>query len=281
MTMSMCACEYLLLARPLSSPSRLGLGRCRRGEDWAALSSAVVERPSSLRSSEHISLYSTANHTRLKMSSLMGLGAVQRLAPALARHPASCVAGPDARRWIALRAAAARKSDSRRNPRLGLRRTGAAPSAAPSFDQGYSSRTLPDSLPARGAPTSPGSLAFLPFLPSLTDLSSTLLAHPLVDPLTSLPSYGLTIIALTLFVRTCTTLPATVWARRRAIRFREEVKPEMREANERLAVEVMKECRKAGVGYEGYKNELRKRVGGACGVQGHWEADGQESPGHS
>lgn len=195
--------------------------------------------------------------------STMASSALQpRLAFALSSPLLGCsapkVVGLESRRWIHLRAA--QRARPTRTGGLGTRTIapGCASSGLPSrrrFECSPSRNASPAHLAAPGA-----SLAVLPFLPSLSDLSSTLLAHPLSSPLTGLPSYGFTIVLLTLLVRAGTTLPATIWARRRAIRFRTEVKPRMRGANERMAVEVMKECRKAGVGYEGYKNELRKRV---------------------
>ncbi len=57
------------------------------------------------------------------------------------------------------------------------------------------------------------SLDSLPTIPTLTSLLS-----PLSDLFLSYPilsSYSLTIIALTIFLRTCITLPANLWARKR------------------------------------------------------------------
>ncbi len=101
-------------------------------------------------------------------------------------------------------------------------------------------------------------LSSLPEFPSLTTLSEFLLLHPLPTP--SGPSYAITIILVTLLVRTTTTLPTTLWSRARGRRLREEVKPKMEIVNARLAIEVMKECRRAGLGYDTYKVELKKRV---------------------
>lgn len=97
------------------------------------------------------------------------------------------------------------------------------------------------------------SLVTLPSLPSLTSFSELLLTHPF-------PTYTGTIILLTLGVRTVFTLPATIWARHRMQRMREIVRPEMQRINERLAVEVARESKKKGLGYDDYKKELKKQV---------------------
>lgn len=93
----------------------------------------------------------------------------------------------------------------------------------------------------------------LPAIPSLTSLSEILLAHPL-------PTYTATIVLLTVLVRSVFTLPATLWSRHRMKKMREIVRPEMQRVNERLAVQVMQECRKKGLGYDEYKKELKRQV---------------------
>jgi hypothetical protein len=49
---------------------------------------------------------------------------------------------------------------------------------------------------------------------------------------------------------------------------REIVKPKMQAINKKLAVDVMKECRRAGLGYDAYKVELKKRVSLSIIVRG-------------
>ncbi|KAJ9107359.1 hypothetical protein QFC21_000809 [Naganishia friedmannii] len=93
----------------------------------------------------------------------------------------------------------------------------------------------------------------LPAVPSLTSLSEILLAHPF-------PTYTATIVLLTVLVRSVFTLPATLWSRRRMKKMREIVRPEMQRVNERLAVQVMQECRKKGFGYDEYKKELKRQL---------------------
>lgn len=87
----------------------------------------------------------------------------------------------------------------------------------------------------------------------MTNLSELLLTHPF-------PTYTSTIILLTVAVRTAFTLPVTIWARGRMQRMRELVRPEMERVNARLAVEVAKESRRKGVGYDEYKKELKRQV---------------------
>jgi hypothetical protein len=86
-----------------------------------------------------------------------------------------------------------------------------------------------------------------------TSLADILIAHPIV-------SYGTTIVLLTLTLRTAITLPMALWSRARLKRIRTIVQPEMKLLNEKLAVEVMKDCRKRGLGYEDYRAELKKQV---------------------
>lgn len=93
----------------------------------------------------------------------------------------------------------------------------------------------------------------LPALPSLTTFSELLLTHPY-------PTYTSTIILLTIAFRTGFTLPVSIWAQGRMNRMREIVRPEMQRVNARLAVEVAKESRRKGVGYDEYKKELKRQV---------------------
>lgn len=125
-------------------------------------------------------------------------------------------------------------------------------SRAPRSNVAASSSRLTSAL----ATTAPGLplLAMFPFSdPSLVDtVHSLLLSVPL-------PA-GYTIILLTLLVRTGVTLPVTLWQRARARRTREIIVPEMKRLNDELAGPVARECRKAGMGYEEYKRELKRQV---------------------
>ena len=100
-----------------------------------------------------------------------------------------------------------------------------------------------------------------------TEATSAAASASIFDPLVSallaspLPSYGLTIIALTLAVRTCVTLPATLWQRKRLDRSRDLVVPEMKRINAVLAPQMARESRKQGLDYEAYKKALKARVG--------------------
>jgi hypothetical protein len=99
----------------------------------------------------------------------------------------------------------------------------------------------------------PGAIKSPPFEPSILD--------PLAQALISLPlPSGVTIILLTLILRSCFTLPVTLWQRRRLIRNATEVMPRMQEINNRLAGVVAKECRKKGMSYEAYQKELKRQV---------------------
>jgi membrane protein insertase Oxa1/YidC/SpoIIIJ len=114
-------------------------------------------------------------------------------------------------------------------------------------------RRTPRQIPHRRHASFIPSLVTLPSLPSLTSLSELLLTHPF-------PTYTGTIVLLTLGVRTVFTLPATIWARRRMQRMREIVRPEMQRINERLAVEVARDSKRKGLGYDEYKKELKRQV---------------------
>ena len=94
----------------------------------------------------------------------------------------------------------------------------------------------------------------------LTDLSPVeTLSHLLISFSDSLGA-GPSIILLTLLLRSWITLPVTFWQRARIRRAALHVAPEMTAINKRLAVDVMRDCRKRGVDYEGYKKELKAQV---------------------
>lgn len=101
--------------------------------------------------------------------------------------------------------------------------------------------------------------------PIVIDTISTTTESSILDPLVNvllsspLPAWA-TIIALTLCVRTGITLPVTLWQRGRMLTEAREVRPRMKDLNEKLAVSLAKECRSKGLGYEEYKKQLKSRV---------------------
>lgn len=152
-----------------------------------------------------------------------------------------CVAGPS--RLLASRAAP-------RPVLQNLRHGSARPTLARNpRTTSYNPRRLQSTV----APIVIDSVAGVPETSILDPLANALLASPL-------PAWA-TIIALTLCVRTGITLPVSLWQRRRMLREASEVRPRMKQINEKLAVSVMKDCRARGVDYEGYKKELKTKVG--------------------
>lgn len=127
--------------------------------------------------------------------------------------------------------------------------------------------------PARVARTSPAhALGRLParryqststpiVIDTISATTETSIMDPLVNVLLSspLPAWA-TIIGLTLCVRTGITLPVTLWQRGRMLTEAREVRPRMKDLNEKLAVSLAKECRSKGLGYEEYKKQLKSRV---------------------
>ncbi|KAK4684077.1 hypothetical protein P7C73_g6125, partial [Tremellales sp. Uapishka_1] len=101
------------------------------------------------------------------------------------------------------------------------------------------------------------STAPLFLLHPITSLSELFLSLPYPY----ITSYGLTIILSTLLFRSAITLPATLWQRARMKRLRENVMPEMKKLNDRLAVVVARESRSQGRSFEEYKAELKAQVG--------------------
>ena len=111
-----------------------------------------------------------------------------------------------------------------------------------------------------GPPSSPTSV---PIPPSL---ESTSLFDPLSDLLLAYPihSFSLTIILLTILLRTTLTLPAVFWQRDRVLRAKRLVEPEMRRINGDLARSLIGEMKRAGKPYHEYRAELKRQVRSAC-----------------
>ncbi|ORY83517.1 hypothetical protein BCR35DRAFT_331167 [Leucosporidium creatinivorum] len=123
------------------------------------------------------------------------------------------------------------------------------------------------------APTPEASSSASPTLtpPSLTELTAPLhLPSPtFFDSASTIllslpPSLGLSYVAfiplVTLLIRGGSTLPLTLWQRKRTRRYQEKVLPEIRKRQEILALEVRDSCRRAGKSFEEYKKEYAKRA---------------------
>ncbi|WWC86132.1 uncharacterized protein L201_001003 [Kwoniella dendrophila CBS 6074] len=72
--------------------------------------------------------------------------------------------------------------------------------------------------------------------------------------------YGISIIILTLLVRTTFTLPISIWQRKRILKQKILVEPELKLKNEFIAKNVAKDFRKMGKSYDEYLLEVRKQV---------------------
>lgn len=110
-----------------------------------------------------------------------------------------------------------------------------------------------------------------PTPPSLSELSLPLALPPptFFEPASSLMlslppalslSYTLFIPLITLFIRTTTTLPLTIWQRARTRKFAEVVMPLIRASQTKTSLIVRDECRRAGKTFEEYQEAYKKRV---------------------
>ncbi|WWD09295.1 hypothetical protein V865_007418 [Kwoniella europaea PYCC6329] len=100
---------------------------------------------------------------------------------------------------------------------------------------------------------------------ALTPVST--IFDPIIDPLSSFLleinhpfGYGVSIICITLLVRTIFTLPVSLWQRKRALKTKQIVEPELKIINETLAKSIARDYRKAGKGYKEYLLEVRRQV---------------------
>ncbi|TXT08673.1 hypothetical protein VHUM_02801 [Vanrija humicola] len=89
--------------------------------------------------------------------------------------------------------------------------------------------------------------------PPVQFLSDLLLAVPT-------PSYGLSIIVLTLLLRFGVTTPMTLWQRKRNRRNLDIIVPQMKEINDRLAVQLVGDARREGLSYDDYRKRLKKAL---------------------
>lgn len=115
-------------------------------------------------------------------------------------------------------------------------------------------RLLPVQPPVFGSQRRNFSLDSLDSLNPVPFLGDLLVSTPT-------PSYALSIVVLTIAIRSTVTVPFTIWQRKRMRRMRELINPEMKAANELLAVKVAKESRAKGLDYEQYRKELKIQVG--------------------
>ncbi|WVW82179.1 hypothetical protein I302_104185 [Kwoniella bestiolae CBS 10118] len=100
---------------------------------------------------------------------------------------------------------------------------------------------------------------------TLTPVST--IFDPIIDPLSNFLleinhplGYGVSIICITLLVRTVFTLPVSLWQRKRALKTKQIVEPELKIVNERLAKFIAREYRQQGKGYKEYLLEVRRQV---------------------
>ena len=89
--------------------------------------------------------------------------------------------------------------------------------------------------------------------PIISTLSDILLASPL-------PSYGITIVLATFFLRSALTLPVTLWQRRRATTAMKQIAPELKAYNSLVAQELVPIARKKGFSAAQYQAEVVKKV---------------------
>jgi len=137
------------------------------------------------------------------------------------------------------------------------------PLAVTSRRQALSSTSQPSPIPSSSKWSNPALLAAgLPIVsnteassnPIISTLSDLLLASPL-------PSYGLTIILATFFLRAALTLPVTLWQRRRAAFAVREMAPGLKAYNAKVAQELVPISRKKGFTAAQYEAEVVKKVG--------------------
>jgi len=93
-----------------------------------------------------------------------------------------------------------------------------------------------------------------PFIPLIEQLPELLHLPP------STHSYAISIVILTVILRTAITLPVTLWQRKRIRRMTELVVPKWNSLKVKLPELVAKRCRKQRKSYEEYEVELQKEV---------------------
>lgn len=91
-------------------------------------------------------------------------------------------------------------------------------------------------------------------------LAELLLASPI-------PSYGLTIVVLTLIFRTVFTLPITTWQNRRMRRLMLEQAPDMKPVADRIAKEIGPTAARNGWTNEMFQHEIALRVSRSVSLQ--------------
>ncbi|GAA5856153.1 hypothetical protein JCM8547_003006 [Rhodosporidiobolus lusitaniae] len=148
-----------------------------------------------------------------------------------------------------------------------------ASSLAPAFNsssaRAFSLRTSSSSSsppePTASAASTPPAKPVLSELFGPTSLPDPTFFEPLSALFLSLPpavslSYATSIPLFTLLYRSTTTLPITLWQRRRTRRFAEVVMPLLKKEQGRIALETRDECRRAGKSYEEYQEVFKKKA---------------------
>lgn len=99
--------------------------------------------------------------------------------------------------------------------------------------------------------------SWLPFLPSL---STALQALPEALHITGPYATSITILLVTVALRSTITLPITIWQKRSLNRMADKVIPEWKEAHKRLPAEVGRKMARKRASMAEYKLELNKEV---------------------
>jgi inner membrane protein COX18 len=140
----------------------------------------------------------------------------------------------------------------------------------------------PSSTPQPSASEPPVSLPPNPAPPLLLhnpppDILNPTFFEPASNILLALPpslglSYAAFIPVATIVVRLCTTLPITLWQRRRTRRLVDVVMPLVREGQRKLSYECRDECRRKGMSFEQYQDVFKKRVSNDIRRLRYWPA---------
>lgn len=91
----------------------------------------------------------------------------------------------------------------------------------------------------------------------LGTLADLLLSSPI-------PSYGLTIVLLTIILRSATTFPVALWQRKRMARMKSIVQPLAEEYNVAIRKELAPESRRAGLTFMQFDAKAREKVSKSC-----------------
>ena len=126
-----------------------------------------------------------------------------------------------------------------------------------SYSGGAQSPIIPAaSVYQQDAAVSAAADSWLPFLPSL---SSTLQALPETLHITGPYATSITILLVTVALRSTITLPITIWQKRSLNKMADKVIPEWKEAQKRLPAEVGRKMARKRASMAEYKLELNKQ----------------------